>query len=112
MTVTQTVTQDPDDVLTFTLQRGSVFWFNRRVPPLAGEQLKLAGRLRKVSGDGLLRFSLGTGDRREAARVAAVAIDDLLATRHLTTTNTLTPPTNAGLGDILAGPDELLNFTV
>ena len=112
MSVTQIVTQfvtQPD--MQYTILRGSTYWFSRRVPLPAGTALTIPGRPtpRRIGKNGLVRFSIGTGNARKAARAAAVAIDDLLATHRAPPANVQTPPNNASasLGDIMAGADRL-----
>ena len=89
MSVTQIVTQIVTQFVTqpdmqYTILRGSTYWFSRRVPLPAGTALTIPGRPtpRRIGKNGLVRFSIGTGNARKAARAAAVAIDDLLATRR------------------------------
>ena len=111
MSVTQIVTQfvtQPD--MQYTILRGSTYWFSRRVPLPAGTALTIPGHPtpRRIGKNGLVRFSLDTGNPREAARAAraaAVAIDDLLATRRAPPANVQTPPNNASasLADVTAG---------
>lgn len=56
----------------YTERRGSVFWFRRRAPaPLvAGMKLILGDLETTIHQSGYVRFSLKTGDRREAGKLA------------------------------------------
>ena len=66
----------------YLLRRGALFHFSRKLPDaFQGQNLNLASGPRKVGGNGYLRFSLGTGNRREAERLArryAVEVDEAL----------------------------------
>lgn len=66
----------------YLLRRGALFHFSRKLPDaFKGKNLTLASGPRKVGVNGYLRFSLGTGNRREAERLArryAVEVDEAL----------------------------------
>ena len=65
----------------YLVSRGKLFWFSRKLPGLAGQFLLLASGARKVGSNSYLRFSLETGNRREAEKLArryAVEVDDAL----------------------------------
>ena len=65
----------------YLVSRGKLFWFSRKLPQHAGKTLLLASGARRVGVNGYLRFSLETGNRREAEKLArryAVEVDDAL----------------------------------
>lgn len=65
----------------YVIPRGQTLWFSRALPGFAGQRLPLASGARRVGRNGYLRFSLRTGNRREAERLArryAVEVDDVL----------------------------------
>ena len=65
----------------YLVSRGKLFWFSRKLPQYVGKTLLLASGARRVGANGYLRFSLETGNRREAEKVArryAVEVDDAL----------------------------------
>lgn len=65
----------------YLMSRGQVFWFSRNIKQLAGHFIHLASDSHVVGNNGYLRFSLKTGNRREAERLArrfAVEVDDAL----------------------------------
>lgn len=67
----------------YTIRRGSLHHFSRKLPDsFRGREIPLASGPKKVGSNGYLRFSLGTGNRQEAERLArrsAVEIDEVLA---------------------------------
>ena len=67
----------------YIIRRGSLYHFSRKLPDSCrGKEIPLASGPRKVGTNGYLRFSLGTGNRQEAERLArrvAVEIDEFLA---------------------------------
>lgn len=68
----------------YMVQRGQLFWFSRQLKLLAGRLIHLASGSHAVGKNGYLRFSLGTGNRREAERLArrfAVEVDNALERR-------------------------------
>ena len=71
------------DTPLYIIRRGSLYHFSRKLPDsLRGKEIPLASGARKVGTNGYLRFSLGTGNRQEAERLArrvAVEIDEFLA---------------------------------
>ena len=65
----------------YLASRGKLYWFSRKLPGLAGQFLLLQSGARKVGSNTYLRFSLETGNRREAEKLArryAVEVDDAL----------------------------------
>ncbi len=65
----------------YLVSRGKLFWFSRKLPQHAGKTLLLASGARRVGANAYLRFSLETGNRREAEKLArryAVEVDDAL----------------------------------
>ena len=66
----------------YLLRRGALLHFSRKLPDaFQGQNLNVASGPRKVGGNGYLRFSLGTGNRRDAERLArryAVEVDEAL----------------------------------
>ncbi|GAO36016.1 hypothetical protein SCT_1413 [Sulfuricella sp. T08] len=71
----------------YVIPRGQIFWFSRNLKHLAGQFIQLASGTQLVGRNGYLRFSLGTGNRREAERLGrryAVEVDDAL--EHLNRT--------------------------
>lgn len=81
----------------YLVSRGKLFWFSRKLPDLAGQFLLLQSGARKVGANGYLRFSLETGNRREAEKLArryAVDADnalDALAKRQDNAGQAITP---------------------
>lgn len=69
----------------YIIRRGSLYHFSRKLPDsLRGKEIPLASGPRKVGTNGYLRFSLGTGNRQEAERLArriAVEVDEFLAAK-------------------------------
>ncbi len=65
----------------YLVSRGKLYWFSRKLPQQASKTLLLASGARRVGANGYLRFSLETGNRREAEKLArryAVEVDDAL----------------------------------
>ena len=65
----------------YLVSRGKLYWFSRKLPQQASKTLLLASGARRVGANGYLRFSLETGNRREAERLTrryAVEVDDAL----------------------------------
>lgn len=65
----------------YLVSRGKLFWFSRKLPQHEDRIVALASGARRVGTNGYLRFSLETGNRREAERLArryAVEVDDAL----------------------------------
>ncbi len=65
----------------YLLSLGKLYWFSRKLPQQASKTLLLASGARRVGANGYLRFSLETGNRREAEKLArryAVEVDDAL----------------------------------
>jgi integrase len=68
-----------DSGIMYVVLRGSTFWFSRKLPEHAGQFMPMASGHQLVGKNGYLRFSLRTGNKRDAERMArryAVEIDD------------------------------------
>ncbi|TCV81264.1 hypothetical protein [Sulfurirhabdus autotrophica] len=68
----------------YIIQRKQIFWFSRKLKDFTGRFIQLVSGPQLVGKNGYIRFSLGTGNRREAEQLArrfAVEVDDVL-NRH------------------------------
>lgn len=91
----------------YMLKRGQTFWFSRNLKEFAGQFLILKSGVQNVGQNGYLRFSLKTGNLRDAEKLArryAVEVDDaldLLEQKQQAATQPITPE------DIRMGADHM-----